>query len=64
MRERGDFSFGAAGGRSTEILRALSAAVGPFFFSQGTRVGLIKDGRIGAGEVRAEKIGRVLTWTR
>jgi len=49
MRECGDFSFGADSGSSAEILRALSAAVGSFFFFQAAQIGLIKDGRSDEG---------------
>ena len=41
-----------------------SITLGPVFFTLAMlcHVGLIKDGKIGAGKVRAEKIARVLSY--
>ena len=40
-----------------------ASLAGSFLLFQAVHVGLIADGRIGAGKVRAEKIAQVLAWT-
>ena len=53
-------------GTSGPWLSAKLAAslTGSFFLFQVVHVGLISDSKIGAGVVRAQKVGRVLEWTK
>ena len=58
---RAEVNLGARGFRLSSKTAARLA--GSFFFFQAVHVGLISDGKCGAGVVRAQKIAQVLEWT-
>lgn len=60
MREGGLSIFESVGPRS--LAKEAAILTGSFFLFQMMTVELIKDGKIGAGQVRADKIKAVMAW--
>ena len=62
VRREGGEVFYTLSPEGPRTLSKNAAILSGFFFFQVMTVGLIADGRIGTGKVRAAKIAQVLSW--